>query len=651
MDNTKIFACIAIFLVSFLAFSYQAKAAYGPRAYVSEYVSQDYWWNGTAKAADIRRGQVEVSVPNNWDVLQYLRVNVTPWQGNTNIANIFYDNVVTSYPTTDSKDPIYANITGNAQATYYNITNISASPTLNLSLTVANMAGGTDIYDSDNIGAGGSTNTLRFNLSIRNPSADVALSGVTLILQFRQDSGGGTRDAVNITNSTLTASSGSVDSSDPQTDSDWERITWTGSIGASGLVYIVFNATLLEGAGLNINAGDNSVNLDSNDKGVLGNFSAASTLSGVSITYKLTRGPVRQGVDMQISNGYWYVRGLMRNMANDSLTSGQPLTYNITEWRIYSINPATGAPYADANLTGEFNQSASSSELDPADGVIYTNDLSRSSTTSWWNTSSTGKPYIAAYFDWYVLWNATGADNYLSYINTTLDMQTLYKVDFQNTNSLSGVIYPNTGNQVLTIMDNATYTGSASVGANSGNGVTNIGVGNIVMYSIVPANNSAGDHHGVFNIDDPTVKVYFVNDTNQYQLAGNGNVNWSVTEPVSYGANGTVRVSIADLSSAQIVEGGTVGKNITDADEKIMLVFDVISNALMTTGDTYIFTGNTTFTTTSGTADSEAHANTKTIQVSSKRLTGYKDLWVPDPSQPTRVNSRPLALAAASKAT
>ena len=635
--KSRLFVCLSLFLFCFSAFASGARAAYGPKAYLTEYVSQDYWWNGTAKSADIRRGQCEVSVPNNWDVLQYVRVNTT--KTNTYIENMFYANTLTSYPTSDSKSALYANVTGNSQANYYNISNVSASPTINLSLSYVNYFGGTDIYDSDNVGTGGSTNTLRFNFTIRNPSGDVALNGVSVTLQFSVNMNGD-RDAVNIsagTNST-TADGGSTTtatymSNSDGVDSDYDRYTWTGNLGPSGIVYIIFNATLLEGAGGNMPGPWDEINLDlnSSNKGGLGNYSSNSLLSGIAINYKLARSSIRQGTDLQISNGVWYARGFIRNMANDSLGGGgEMLTYNVTEWRIYEVNPSTGAPYSLPNISGRFNASLpTSSEITPASGIIYTTENSRSSNTSWYNTTSGTKPYIALYFDWYVLWNATSSDNYASYINTTMDMQTLYKVDMQNTKGISGVIYPDTGGQILTIRDNSSYSGSSSISA-----------GMITMYSIIPANTTAGDYHGMFTINASSIKVYFVNTSNQSELAGNANVNWTVTNVTPNGANGSIKVTILDLSSANIVGGGTVGKNLSSSvnNEKIMLVYDLITNATMTTGDIYRFTGNTTFTTTSGTGDTEYH-QTQEVPVSAKRLIGYKDLLIPNPATPTLVNA------------
>ena len=63
-NKTKIIACFGLFLLFFCYLSPPAKAAYGPVAFLTEYVSQDYNNDGTGKTPDVRRGYVQVSVPN-----------------------------------------------------------------------------------------------------------------------------------------------------------------------------------------------------------------------------------------------------------------------------------------------------------------------------------------------------------------------------------------------------------------------------------------------------------------------------------------------------------------------------------------------------------------------------------------------------------
>jgi hypothetical protein len=635
----------SLFLFCFLVLSSTAQAYYGPKDYLTEYVTQNYWWNGTAKGADVRKGYVDVAVPNDFDTLQYVRVILSSTTG-TDLGNTTsYANVVTSYPTTYSRSTIYVNLTGNVPSQSYNLTNPDTAPTINLSLNYSNYFGGTDIWAGENIwpsGAANPINTIFFNYTIRNPSTSKSLTGVTVILQFNTTSGAdGIRDAVNISlgSNTTTISGGSTTTatyiSNTDADTDYDRYTWTGDLATSALVYITFNATLTSNSTGNIPLNGNSINLDgAGDKGGLGNYSNPATLTGRTISSKLARGPIRQGVDMQISNSVWYVRGIIKNMANASLNpGGNTLTYNITGWRIYSIDSTTGAPYATANMTGEFNQTATSTYLTTADGQITTMELSRSSNTSWYNTSlSASKPYIASYFDWYVVWNDTQSEFHAGYINTTMDMQTIQKVDQVYLNTITGVLYPDTGNQAATVNDTIYYTGSSSISA-----------GKLTIYSIVPVNTTGGTFHGLFNISTSTIRVYFQNTsgcTGTTCQLGIGNYTNVTTQPTYYGNNGTVVITIADLSSVYIQNSNNkIGRNLSAAGDKIYVTFDVLSNSSMTTGDTYVFTGNSTLTTGSGTYEAENVFSPASIQVSAKRLIGYKDLFVPNPAAPTQINA------------
>jgi hypothetical protein len=638
--NAKTIIFFGLFLFSFMSFAYSAQAYYGPKAYLTEYVTQNYWWNGTPKGLDLRKGYVQVSVPNNADVLQYVRVNINPTSNTDLINSTAYDNVVTSYTGgTDSPDMIYVNTSSSMQSSAYNITNSALAPTINLTLSYTNYFGGSDFWDGENIWPSGSsnpTNTLRFNFTIVNGGTK-ALNTVTVVLRFNTSAGPSGRDAVNITLGTNTTTGVTTTSSyisDSDTDGDYDRYTWVGNLGSGAMVYILFNATLTEGATGNIFNNDNYINLDGAlDKGTLANYSEGATLTGRTFNDKFARSNIRQGADLQLADSTWFYRAFIRNTASASPASGQPLTYNITEWRIYEVNPGTGAPYSLPNFTGKFNTSATSSYITPSDGTIYTTD-SRSSNTSWYPASST-KPYVASYFDWYVCWNDSASDFYYGQINTTMDLQTLYKIDQANTKAITGVIYPNTGGQTVTINDTVYYTGMT---ATSG-----VAVGKIDMWSIIPANNSANVYHGRFEIQAGSIQLYFYNSSGGCQsgcrLQGNANVNWSYSNPGIYGINGTVRVSIGDLSSAlNYSNGNRIGVNLSQSGDRIVLVYSLTTNVSMTTGDTYNFIGNTTFNSTSGTPEAELHTSYP-IQVSSKRLIGYKELFIPDPASPTKVNA------------
>ncbi|MCK4429161.1 MAG: hypothetical protein KAU95_02205, partial [Candidatus Aenigmarchaeota archaeon] len=81
----------------------------------------------------------------------------------------------------------------------------------------------------------------------------------------------------------------------------------------------------------------------------------------------------------------------------------------------------------------------------------------------------------------------------------------------------------------------------------------------------------------------------------------------------------------------------SAGKNLTSS-EKIILTYDVHSPADLEAGDTFNFTGNTTMISESGTPMTEAPIADDDLSTSGRQLVGYKDLWAPDPVNPTLIN-------------
>ncbi len=627
---------VLVFVISLILMANFSSAAWGPRAFVVEQVKANYstWGSEGANtysecspaANPCRYGYVEASVPNDWDTLQQVRVTLSSTD-ETNLEDATaYKNVITSYPTAYSRSKLTCNKTTDGD--YYNVTNTTAAPVIKLKMIYNNSEGGYDIFDADNMG--NSENTLEFNLSLENPSSSVDLPSSQVTIQFSTDTSG-SNDVMSIDTDTNSSTSGStVVSNSDGGDSDDDRIVWTGDLNAGSIVYVTWNATLEEGT--HIGLGVNSIDTDSAGAGVSADYSQSGTLTGLTISSKSAKGPVRQGIDMsQDSSNEWSVRGFMRNMANESPSSGHSLTYNVTEWRIYEINPSTGAPYGTANQSGKFNQSANDELLTPSDGRIYTTEKDRSSNTSWFNTGSTSKPYFTVYLAWHAEWNDTGSDNYHGFVNTTLDMPILYKVDMANVKSISGTINPDSGGDVITINDNSTHMGSTSAAAEK-----------VVLLSVVPANTTAGLFHGAFDANTSSVQLYFVNNTGSYELdTSDTDISVTVTDPAGDGtSDGLVNITIPDFSAADLSGGGTVGDSLgaRDSNELIKLTYDCISHSSMTTGDTYNFTGNTSYTTDSGTPLTEIHTS-QTIGVSAKRLLGYKTLAVYDPSSPTTVNS------------
>ena len=351
------------FLIAFLCIAYLLAiptfAYIGPVAYQTEQVYAHYHTNGTLDSSQnysecsdnsnpCRFGFIEVALPNQNDTLQTIKVNLTGTTGTNLDDEQAYRATASSSSALWARTNLYFNTSGsggwNDPSYYYKITNTNLAPAIQLSLGYSNAQGGYDIYDDDNIGSGLSVNTMNYILNITNPSTTKTLNNVEVILQFDLDTGvGSTRDILNITS--VTNSSGTTTLSDTGGDGDNDKLSWTGTLGTNATVQVNFTATIEDT--VNFDAGDtgiNLINLDSNlsDKGATSAYTEDSSLSTLTIDYKYSRGPIRQGIDMAEASGggSWNIRGFVRVLAkNDSeVGSGTALNYNITEWAIYNAS-------------------------------------------------------------------------------------------------------------------------------------------------------------------------------------------------------------------------------------------------------------------------------------------------------------------------
>jgi len=602
----------------------------GPKAYLTENVRADYNYTGSTIGTispcgtnPCSYGVVEASVPNNNDVLQSVRLTLSGTTG-TNLQNVIaYKNVLVSYPNPNSTSLVYVNTTDSDPDNEYIIT---SAPTIELSLNWTNLDGGSDLYDDQNIRTAGSVNTLNMTLNITNPSTS-ALNSVVVAIQFDRNTNGN-NDAVNIISDPV-ETTGTATRVDSDIDGDYDRLEWSGNLAAQTSVFVTFNATWEDNN--NYPQDTDDVNLDSqtNDKGVSANYSQTSTFTGITFTAKFARCSVRQGIDLSQSSGnVWSVRGFIENLATKSANLGAGetyLTYNVSEWRLYPINPATGEPEATPSQTGRFNQTANSPYITPDDGRVYTTDSSRSSNTSWYNTGSSTKPYYASYFDWEVVWDQDDPEFYYGIINTTMNLPTLHKIDIANVLNSQGDISPNTGGENVTITATSTHVGSVNAPGKY-----------VRIYSVIPANTTAGVFHGWFDLDPNSVKVYFNNGTD-YEISSSSYTQ-NDADPASDGSDdGFVEIIIDDVSGAILTTGDSIGHYLMP-NEYIKVEYTIVSNESMSTGDVYNFTGNGTQATPSGTYLKEYFTPT-TVSVAGKRLTGYKDLAIYNPSTPTLVNS------------
>ncbi|MGC9310506.1 MAG: hypothetical protein ACP5E4_02150 [Candidatus Aenigmatarchaeota archaeon] len=626
----------ALCLLFMLALLFSPSLAYvGPIAFLTERVYADYDGNGAASsetytecndnANPCRFGFAQVALPNANDTIQTVRVNLSATT-NTNLSSVeLYRATVTSYPTIWSKTLLYANdsVFGESQ-NYYKITSADLAPTIVFNITTyTNEQGGSNLYDYDNIGAGGSTNNMSFTITARNPSASKALNGVTVTIYFDTDTGPSNQDAVNITY----ASAGTPTDSDADGYND--KVVWNGNLAANATQTITLNANIAET--VNFNNGVTSLNLDNglSNKGGKSNYTQTTTLTGLTIAAEFARGPIRQGIDLaEASNqSAWEARGFFRVLSANSsdVGAGTQLIYNISAWNLYNVSASTGNVTSSIQ-SGTYN---SPSIFVSDNGTIYTTHASSSSQSRVVLQGAT-KPYVASSFTWHVVWNGTPVVNeryyYVSYINTTLDLPTLYKVDQSVTKTLGGYLSVGTAT-TFNVTDETVYLGDANADGEK-----------IVLLSLVPRNTTGGNSRTAFDINSTSVRVYWYNGT-AYNLIKNGSgtdngVTVTVTDPAG-SANGLVNVTINNLSATN------VSANL-QTTEKIKLTYDVIAPTDLQTGDSFQFTGNTTITSENGTPETEA-PSTQTLSTSGRQLVGYKDLWVPNAAQPTVVNGTLVA--------
>jgi len=634
--NLILVSVLALFFLPSLVLAYP-----GPRTYLIEQVMAHYETNGSAVGDPgygkcttflnpCRYGFVQVAPPNNDDVLQYLRINISSVD-NTSLSPAPYGNLsfagVLANSTAYGRTSIYVNTTDvPAGDDAYEIDGtgyVNIAPDIRINLTsITNMQGGYDLYDADNIypsGTSNPTNTVRLNFSVTNPSSTKSLSNVYVVIQFNRT---GDPDSVDVSATGLgqTGSGNAPVRVDSDTDGEYDRVTWTiDTLSASEVAYVWFNITTTEGTNFN----GNSLSLDQNSTSTRADYGESNTLSGRTITGRFSRGPIRQGIDLaqEAGSNAWKIRGFVFNMGNPSPGGGEDyLRYNFTGWGIYEIDPATGTPKTPANQSGNFNNNPI---ITPSDGKIYTTDAVRSSNQSWFNSTQTAKPYYAVSFNWFVEWNTT---SYEGFINTTYDMTTLYKIDMSNTKSVQGALSPDTGGENLTITDETTHLGHSSAPAKF-----------IQVLSVVPVNTTNNAFHGNFTIFSDVV-VSFYNGS-YYTLNSGTDYMIAITQPSSTGAsNGLVNVTINDSSASP-----NILHNLAP-NERIRVVFKVGSHINMTTGDVYNFTGNVTMKTPSTTPLTE-NLQSATASVSAKQLSAWKDLIGYNVATPTLINASIVTIA------
>lgn len=593
----------------------------GPKAYLNETVTAQYNKDGLVGIIN-RNGTVQVLVPNAVDVLQYLRINLSDVNDETDLnVNTTYRSVAASVG--GALTYIYINSSDGDDTDddlNYGITNTTAAPALELNVTYSNDAGGEDYYSSDTVGTS-HWNNFSIQVNVTNPSDDVNLDNdmVYVWISFLR---GGQRDRGSILTGFRSFGTGTSESSltrtDTDSDNDYDQLLWIGSINSGSELAIEFNLNVSEGIHDLSATSDNWNGLDAGDsEGARSTWNITTgVLTANTLGDLFSRGPVLQGIDFSLaSSNYWQVRGFIENAADEG-QGANGLVYNVSNWTVYEVDPATGGPFTDYNLTytGDLPWSGT---LSPTDNRAY---------TDWFNTTSeNSKPYFSVAFDWDVSWDGSNSKNYYGEINTTLVFPTVYEVDITPLKSSDGIILPE-DEQNLTITDRVTHAGDA-----------NAPVEFIEFLSYIP-NETGGGTSRVMDVLDYTVNLSYNNGTTWYLSVTNESeaINISVYQPSATGP-GLVNVTIWNISKVNLTSGSPDIDDYLRAGEWLELSFIVTTNDTTVAGENFTFYGTSNFTTFSGTPLQE-NFNNETITASEKRLVAFKQIWAADPSDPSLIN-------------
>lgn len=603
---------------------------WGPRALMVENITGTYGAGDASAGPSISStrnsvGYVDVYVPNTDDVLQYVRLNVSSsattrtdirnWNGSLTA----YRDYAMSNPTLTTATRMYLNTTaGNQQQTYIPV--YDYAPSLNISMSVTNVRGGDDLYSEKDIL--GNINILQFNFTIFNPSStkDLVGTNITYNITFDPDTPA-SNSSVTILSSTVSATSGAVWTRTRGPYSN-DAIEWQGTLAAGAQVDIIFNASTLGGDNYN----GNFVDLNAGTYGANAIYlNNTHVITELTFTGAFTRGPIREGIDLKEATP-WNVKTYVRNMANDSVASGEnELTYRISSWRIYNVTPSTGDIDALISFNDALNQDLTAN--------------TQFKIPSWIPIpgSITSKPYIAPYFDWYVHWNDTNVYTYNGKINFSMTLPTLHEIDNTPDKSSPDTFSPELyGNKLLGFNVTAQHSGSTN---------SQVQVGKLQIHSVIPYTDITDSGYANMSVDASSREVYFYDSdtTTTYNMTVDGsNIQITITDSTT-SANGSIVLDIADLSTATIFGAGALGMNMTNGDQ-VILSYDVWtyenSTGSLTSGidngETFEFDGNQTLWTQSYTY--MVINNTYSRTASENSLSAYKQMISTDPTNPQLVN-------------
>lgn len=527
--NLKFIGILAILL--FIPISVLAD----PASYIEEEVKADFLQNGSLNGEVDRKGYVKVSVGNSKDILQQLELTLSS-TSSTNLESRKVYRATAASPTGNDKTALYLNTTNSSEALYYIITDSSKTPLINVSLEYKNEDGGKDIHEGEN--------EFEFEVTLTSSSN---LSDSAYYFQIRKDTYSG-NDAMNLFNPVATHYK-DIGRIDTDGDGIYDRIYWKGDLEKNENLTIVFKGKVEPG----VNFDKDYMFLD------LGGESKASytknfTFTGITFTDRFSKGPIRQGIDLDKPTGSnWRVRGFIKNMASG-------LTYRVNGWKIYRIGVSSPLASSDSSFS-----------LDPGE-ISYTQR---------YDTGLTEKKYYSSSYDWEVKW---GGSSYTGVTESKVGLPTLYAIDSYA--SKSATIDQNTEEgRTLTIRDTVKHTGHS-----------NLEVDKIELRSIIPHLSLEGSETS-WSVSN--VKVIYRNDSTKYNITNSSEIS---TKDSNQNEDGYVNVSI---NSEDI--NGTMQQN-----DDVVLEYE-ISSPRKTEAQMYNFTLYTTLTTQSGTPSTQ-FAN-KTLEI------------------------------------
>jgi len=400
---------IALIIITPLTYS-QA-----PTHYLIEESRHEFYTNGTEKTPFTAWGHLDIELPNANDVLQYIRINISnDYTGNTNIVSPATFRDTAASPNTGDRSQMYFDTT-EGYSLRYNITNPSLIPQIILKLAYKNAEGGRDIHS-------GSPNTILFNITI---TSDKTVTGHDLYFKIRENMY--TADSM-VLSAAFATSSTTLQTIDTDLDTYADTIYWQGDLTANTPVYITFPGTTQA----NINYDRNNQFLEINEQDSLkAEYNPSSTFTGITVTSRFSRGPIRQGVRMLFKDSVW-LHGTITNKA-------QGLTYTLTDWALYNVT----------NLTQDI-----ASGTVPAPQQLTPDQTYETP----WHITNSSEHYYVSEFNWHVKWEPS---EYLSTATTILDLPTLYQADGIAQKSISIVSTEPT--RILDIEDFARHLGHPSI--------------------------------------------------------------------------------------------------------------------------------------------------------------------------------------------